>query len=125
MSCTLFIIIDYILAIKVKIRSVIMLISLNKSTNKDVKKIGEILSKIDKNYRTDINGKIKVELSRFQNHKEINSVNQIHKITIALTNEDVVEEIKNELRSLRSMLNSDTDLTIYVADLRKNNPLFY
>lgn len=102
-----------------------MLISLNKSTDKDVKKIGRILSKIDKNYRTDINGKVKVELSRFQNHKEINSVNQIHKITIALTNEDVVEEIKNQLRPLKGMLNSDTELTIYVADLRKNNHLFY
>lgn len=102
-----------------------MLISLNKSIDKDVKKIGKILSRIDKNYRTDINGKVKVELSRFQNHKEINSVNQIHRIIIALTSEEAVGKIINELRPLRSMLNPDTELTIYVADLRKNNTLFY
>lgn len=102
-----------------------MLISLNKSIDKDVKQIGKILSRIDKNYRTDINGKVKVELSRFQNHKEINSVNQIHRIIIALTSEEAVGKIINELRPLRSMLNPDTELTIYVADLRKNNTLFY
>lgn len=102
-----------------------MLISLNKSLNKDVQKVGKVLSKIDKNYRNDINGKVKVELSRFQNHKDINSVNQIQKITIALTNEHVVKDIKKELLLLRNVLNADTELTIYVADLRKNNALFY
>lgn len=94
-----------------------MISALNKSKNKDVKKIGFILSKIDKNYGRNIKGNIVVVFDRFQNTQNIDSIADIQRISISLMNKELVESLKQDLMPLRKILSNKTELNIYIPIL--------
>lgn len=83
-----------------------MLNKLNKSKNKDMKKIGKILSTIDKNNKN--KSEIKITTSRFKNENDLIKPEEIQKIDINVYEEKNINDIKNQAEEIKKYLAPET-----------------
>lgn len=83
-----------------------MLSKMNKSENKNLKKIGKILSTFHKNNKNISD--IEIITDRFQDSNSLSDVNNIQKINVKVYDEKNIEKVKSEVEEIKRYLSPET-----------------
>jgi len=83
-----------------------MLSKMNKSENKNLKKIGKILSTFHKNNKNISD--VEIITDRFQDSNSLSDVNNIQKINVKVYDEKNIEKVKSEVEEIKRYLSPET-----------------